>query len=492
MESVIKQINRPKFTKITHGYPISLPITTEVDSQDVLAITASVSLKSLQTTLSTAKVSALAVFNVVHREEGELNSFESGTDLSYDIINERITAGDPVCVRLYAGEEKVKKSESGLELTAVIYAEIYFCDKDAVEFLEDIQGAVVKQEKLNLLNVLSGLNDTVEVDGEKTFPYFIEKVLCHKSHARVISIAPTANSFDVEGEIYTEFLFLTKSGERINESALTPFRVGVDCDKVSYDNLIFALASISSANFKISSEEEAQSSQIVGEYTLSFKGVIFEKTAVNCVIDGFSTTNELELENNLLPFCVGVYEKTFKHKCFGEGDTAFENGAKVYATLTENSEITNYAYENGLLNISGVVSAHVITKTQSKGLSGERVQLPFECSFEVGDAVQVLTCYPRGLAVRNLDGKCIIECELVFSALLTQSESSLIATSVVIGEEKTAKSPAISVVFVNKGDDLWSVCKKAQASEKSVLANNPDLAFPVPQDKAIVVYRKIQ
>ena len=52
-------------------------------------------------------------------------------------------------------------------------------------------------------------------------------------------------------------------------------------------------------------------------------------------------------------------------------------------------------------------------------------------------------------------------------------------------------SSAISVVFINKGDDLWSICKKACAPEQVILADNPNLTFPVNEDKAVVVYRKI-
>ena len=85
-----------------------------------------------------------------------------------------------------------------------------------------------------------------------------------------------------------------------------------------------------------------------------------------------------------------------------------------------------------------------------------------------------------------------MECELYFFGAFAKYSQANFICDMQIGEEKNQDTSAISVVFINKGEDLWSVCKKACATEKVVLADNPDITFPASEDKAIVVYRKIQ
>jgi hypothetical protein len=72
-----------------------------------------------------------------------------------------------------------------------------------------------------------------------------------------------------------------------------------------------------------------------------------------------------------------------------------------------------------------------------------------------------------------------------------QSESQTVAVNAIVGEEREQRNSAFSVVFIDKGDDLWTVCKKALSSEQAILADNPDMTFPVGEARAVVVYKKL-
>jgi len=125
-------------------------------------------------------------------------------------------------------------------------------------------------------------------------------------------------------------------------------------------------------------------------------------------------------------------------------------------------------------------------------LYGERVQAPFFVTVESDQAPVFANAQIHGAVARNLEGKCLLEFEIILTLTSAKQEEVVLTVNAIEGEERDQKSSAISVVFINQGDDLWAVCKKALASEQVILADNPDVTFPAKADKAVVVYRKLQ
>jgi hypothetical protein len=134
----------------------------------------------------------------------------------------------------------------------------------------------------------------------------------------------------------------------------------------------------------------------------------------------------------------------------------------------------------------------VIVKNEAGELYGERVLAPIVITADCRYNPIYVNAQAQAVVARNLDGKCLLEFELVFTLTYAQNESRIITVNAIVGEEREQKSAAFSVVFIDKGDDLWTVCKKALASEQVILADNPDVTFPAKADKAVVVYRKLQ
>ena len=316
-------------------------------------------------------------------------------------------------------------------------------------------------------------------------------MICHNEGVKVISATAGVNEIVVEGEIFSELIFLLKSGEVFSENIVTPFKRELDCELASPQYTAGVSIQVCERAFKVSANEEENSSQLEVDYFVRAFSVLFEKTAVNSVIDCFSCTNEVLLETNEVRYIANESTQIFKDKRFGEGYVKFETNQKIISTAFPTVEIASYNNESGSLKITGVVACVAISKVDNGEIVCTQAQFPFASSFETDGEVLNVVATVKNVTVRNLDGKCLAEWELEFTALIKSEQTATALTAVTEGQERKQKQSAISVVFINKGDDLWAVCKKALASEQVILSDNPGTTFPAKEDRAVVVYRKL-
>lgn len=490
-ESVNKIVNQPTFFKVNHTYPMQLTASLDCENLNILSCTVKAFKKSCEYQNQKLKINARAIFNVIHQNpQNEVGVYESGADFSFDIENPKITADNLFDLKLFSDEVSFSKSSEGaLNLTAVIVCDCVFYEKSPLSFLCDIPSAIVKSAPISALNCLSSCNLGGEIQGESLFNYQIEKVLCHDSQLLISSTTVGMGEVLVDGEIITQLLILQKSGQIVSEKIQTEIHYQIECDCASPQDLAISCANFTSVNLKIEGDENGEGDKIVALYELNFNALVFEQTPVNCVIDGFSVTNELFCSTESINYLTKINQTTFTHKCFGEGAGSSLQG-EIVGVINCFVNVTEMQTVGSDLNLGGVISCAVLTKNQNQ-LQENQVSLPFSAQVqEQGGCERVIACAQKVVA-RNLDGKCLMECELAFSLFGAKSEQINGVCAYEIGEERLVSSSAISVLFIQKGDDLWTVCKKALASEQNVLADNPNVTFPATSDSTIVVYKKI-
>ena len=491
MESIVKRVVNPQMIKVTKVQPLNMPISLSCEKAEVLSVKGDFYLISQEGDFGRALIKGKALFTLVTCIAGVYDCYQTFAQAEIEVVDERITPSSLVDMCIKVEECEVLSSNGGgLEVVAQISASCCFCAQTELSLIEDIDGAIVKTEEIPLLSYSDFICEKLSFDGEKSFNYFIEKVLYHKDSAFIRNVTCGMGEVSVEGEIYTEFLLLKKSGEKAIESMLTPFSADLPCDNAQLSCKAFLNACFNGVNFKISSEEDEESAVIMAEYDLTFIGALTSQIAVNRVIDGFCNSCDLQFNKEEQDFSVERVTLSQTQKCFGEGDLTLEQSAKVIATMPAECYDLKWERVNGKLEVSTVIACQVIVEEGEK-VRSEKVQLPYTFSLECENDPYSVEGVFKNCIARLLEGKCIVECEGTFVLSCEKKVKNQIVTEVVFGEERQVKSSAISVVFISKGDDLWTVCKKAGASEQTILNDNPDMVFPASQDKAVVVYRKL-
>lgn len=492
MEGIKNQITSPAIFKFSHSYPISVELQTDFSKNDLLSINSTVFIKDVWPSSNQIKVSARAIFNLLYKEDNNINHYESGADLSYDITNEKIASDNVIDIRIKISDAEMRKTQSGQnELTATVITTVYLCQNQTFSFVENIEDAVVKKHNQEVLEFISSSSTSFSVDGEKDFPYFIEKVLCHQSDLKITSKTALLGEVVVEGEITTQFLICKNSGEKTFQTMVAPFRYEIERSDSTPLSKILVFGDVANALFKISSQEGENGSVVTGEYLVNLRVSLFNSEQKNFAVDGFSTKYELEFDCDNFSYLTTLENTSYNHKVFGEGDVAFEEAQNVVSVISCNATLSDYEKIDSAIEISGILSCEILCTGAENEILIKVVRLPFTCSFKCDKEPVYINVYTKNPVVRNLDGKCIMECELTFDASLESRNSQTFITEVNAVKERDEGVSAISVVFINKGDDLWAVCKKAVCEESILLANNPDLTFPATSDKAVVVYHKL-
>lgn len=437
---------------------------------------------------SAITISARAQINVLYEGDG-LEVYESAVDFSVEIPFEGEYLHEPN-VTLAADTVKLSASAGGYTLTAEITAVAEFCAAREFCYVNDIEGAICKKTAFSAIEYKTSCVDNYEMEEQKSFAYVIKRLLCASERVRVISVQCGVESLIYDAEAGGEFLFLTDSGEIVRESVWFPLRFEVAAGGVSPDMLAVGSACVCDASYKIEASEQDGSSVMTLNYALRFFGEDYGQADCEKVEDCFCLNAETSISRAGAACECGRELLTFKSKALGEA--ACERDGTVKAVLGACVYGLNSSVQDGKISFSGVIKADVLTENADGVLKRAVAETPFSLDFsaryscECGSAAEL-----KNVSVKEFDGKCVLECDIIFSAVCTDVKNENLIDAVVLGDEKPEDDCAVSLIFVKKGDDAWDVCKKAGVSERLLKQQNPSVEFPAGSDGVISVYRKI-
>ena len=490
MEVVKKAINQTEFIKkeVSSGFKTDLALE-ESSVRRIIAPRAVVRVENVLKTDSGISVSAHASLSVIYEAVDGLDVYESGVEFSIDIPFDGEFLREPD-IQITAEDVSVSVGAGGYTLTAQVTASAEFLAVSGFEYVEDVEGAINKRVDFSALGYVTAVAQNFEAQEEKTYSFVIKRILCADEKVRVSGVSCAENSVVFDAEAGGDFLFLTNGGEYVRESVYFPVRFEAEADGVSPDMLASGCAEIAGAAYKVESSEADGATVVTFSYIIRFFGEVYELKTCSRVDDCFSVKNEISVSRAAMGYKTSCDMQVFKGRCFGEaacvrdGNVKAVIGARVYGV--------SYAISGDKLSVSGVVKAEILTENADGVIKRAFCELPFASDFAARcENICGLSAVVRGVSVKEFDGKCVLEGEILFTARCENKKAETLLSDVVFGEEKPSDDCAVSMIFVKKGEDAWDVCKKAGVSEKHLKQQNPAAEFPAGKDYVISVYRKI-
>ena len=485
-----KKIGKVERISVSASSPISYGFTPQTEDAEIVAVRASVRTQNASASGGECKVSACALFTVVLKGDDGFCQEENSVAFDVAFKNERIADDLPIGVCYSVGDVKYSSGSGEYVISAIIDSEADFYVTTEQEYIDCREGATVKTEEIEALARVADFESVFDDGGDKEFSFEIAAMLCREERVRVKSVACGIDHVNVGGEIVAEFLFATPRGEFVRESLTVPFTAEAECENCTPDDFAVAFADVRAANYRVENDGEKKHSTLSGEFTLGFYISVFRSETHTIIADAFSAKEELLLAKGELGYVCGAGNRELGYKCFGEaasdkgdGHAVCVLGGEVYAF--------DYAKEGGKLNLSGVVRADILVRDKDETLRKAYAELPFACSFDYDGEPAAVDCNPIGIRAKELDGKCVLECELAIGTRFVRYTGTVAVTEIEAGEERKPDDCAVRIVFVEKGDDAWTVCKKACISQDELFKLNPELTFPAEKDSGIVVYRKL-
>jgi len=484
-----RQIERTEHFSASASNPISYGYAA-TEEVEIVAVRATVHTQNVKCADGECRVSAQALFTVVVKTPDGFSQDENTVVFDVVFKNAGITDAEPFEIRYAVNDIRYTFEGSEYLISAIIDSEADFLKVANSEIADNIEGAIVKTVDCEYQSRVAFVKASGDFDGEKDCSYEIEKMLYHEECVSVTSVNAGINEVHASGEIISEFLLLTKRGDIVREAVSVPYKFEAECSDCLPEDAAFACACVSAASYRVENDSESRHSILTGIYTVDFTFNVFRKVTFNAVVDGFSQTEELSLYRDDVVYTSGAGTRELKYKCFGE---ASSNKGEDYVIGVIGGTVYAFDYrkEGDDLTLSGLVKADILVRGKDGVISRANAELPFECSFVYDGKPVAVTPSATKYVAKELDGKCVLECELIFKTQYVCERTLTVVTKAEPGEAKKSENCAVEIIFVEKGDDAWSVCKKAGVSENELLKQNPELTFPAEKDSGIVIYRKL-
>ena len=429
--------------------------------------------------------------------DSAIKKCECGNEFSGEITSE--LCRDGACVDVGVSVLKTSNDLSGTKpvLSAVLEVHAKLCDNKNVNALCGGEDVIVNTSEVSLAKSLGVKKAVYPVEQEFQLNYPAKEVLYHRADAIVTGAQCGVGTIIVDGEVLLSVIILQNTEKEgiIRENKSMPFRLEIECEEAMPS--MFAVASVTEKSFKTDLNVDLDNgiSIMNASAMLSFKGEAFMVETHSLATDAFNLEREVELIKEDIPYykVCDLRNCLQNVSCVAVTD-ALPVGVTLNAVGSERAEIISAECEQGVLKVTGVVSATgYFTDTDGKCFT-KILEAPFEtkieqavpCGAEYEFSVKAERANARIVSVTEIE----LNLELYFTVYPKEKCSMRYVKEVNLLKEKQVSNSAISVYLALEGEDLWSLSKRLNVCPETLESTNKDLSFPLSGKERIVIYRQ--
>lgn len=454
------------------------------DMGDVVAVCPQVSLSSVEASSGRINYGGRLICTVVYVDgDNKLCRVQKGAEFSHHIDNEALAPAQVCDCALSCDRTSLKREGSSYVVSAVIGAKISVSDRAERNYINSLDGAIVRREEGKLC---SAVNFSGESEIDDDFNLVATDILVPSAQPLILNCAVKTGVIEVNGEIYLSLLAV-REGAPVALDRVIPFKAELSCEQAVVPSSASCRAEIKDMSIDCRVNEERGKSDVVFNATLAFTGEFYEEEDVSVLTDAFSPDNDLELkfeeEENFVCTDVKVYSERVSGLCDVKAKLDY-----TCAFLAAALPCTEFSRSQD--SIGGSVMATLLYE-QGGEIRSTEINLPFSVKLtglnsECGK-ISVAVC---GISIRQrAEGEC--EAEAVLKITVTDGNVRKVRYLKEASEcgAKIVNDSAISVYIPAAGDDLWATAKKLNAAPESIQGTNPDLKFPLTGNERILVFR---
>ena len=235
---------------------------------------------------------------------------------------------------------------------------------------------------------------------------------------------------------------------------------------------------------------------VTGENVLRFEGEIgvnidvTRLEEIEAVKDIFSLTHHTTTttENTTLTYFAGSGYYTEKI----QGETTLPRGddTALIGVPANTVFIAKTLCDDGL-TVEGVATTEIIYSS-GEDLYSARAEIPYSVHLDgdFSDTVKVrATVIDSSVKIKG--DKAEITLTIAFNTKCYVTDQINYISEIELGEEREVNRSGLSIYVANDGDTPWDVCKALTATPEQILAQNPNVTFPLKYGDKIIYFRRI-
>ena len=490
----LKEENIPVMVNVTAG--------TGAISR-VISISARASVESITTNVGSAQIEGKIRSDVlVTNIDGGFESLSGTTNFSLPIINQDILATSQMLGSATATNlSNIQASENMVSFTVNVMAQPVLIVAEKSKVLENVSTlAEQKRDTIVYNDIISASSQDFDLNVELDLPNSISKILSIESQC-VLKKADAGNDLiSLSGEIYCNMIYLTADDEPKlkNHRYMQEFTHELLANGVvSTDNVSATIQNLDS-NFELTGEINSTKGTVIFSNKLKANLIVSQSKSEEVVVDAFCPTYMLTNAYNSVTQ-QSIYNEFFTEKIDGNISLGEDSPRidKVLAVGEGNVVATEYVSKEGVLSVKGKLLCDVVYKldTDEGDIESVLAEVPFDLNLKSESLTEKseisVDIKTRDIDARNKRSKEIdLLAELSISVTVMNNSTDAVLCDVALGEKRQQNSAPFGYYIIPEADTLWEASKMLLVSGKLIMAQNPDLQFPITSPQKIIVYKQ--
>ena len=424
-------------------------------------------------------------FNVVFTGE-EMERLESGVKFDY----KRAISGAPSSARANFTLSDIAIKEDGgmLYVVAELNADVVFT---FTHTQKAVSGGNLLIKPFDV-DTDESFYCRATFNGEENFEREkIKKVLSSNVDACITSVRARDDQVVVEGRVYANLVMLppSPSADIVKERLSLPFSYEIECVGAKEGDNCFARCNVKGQTVKVLNLEESQNSQISVCFSLDIFACAMRCVSQTCACDAISCDFEVEKQTREITLDRFIGQRYCTERVFGKAICQVPEYARLVCAMQEYVVTTGVDFSGTELVISGIVFADCVFSGDN-GIEQRRAEMPFEIKLDKnGQTVSDIKIVIESLNAKLKSGK--IELDISLKVCFNESVTKTLSVieELTQGEQKSTYKSVISVYMAKKGDTEWDVMRAMGETREVILANNPNISFPLSTEEKIMVFR---
>lgn len=491
MELSYKQLINNCINETAHD---QIAVTCSVNTKErggvkkLLGIQAECKVYTVEPMKGEAKITGKTCYKVIYLDkENQPKGLDYFCDFNETIVG-TITPTDKLAVSHSVVDVSGKIDDDEITLTAVCDFLIKVIGSHEAKTVDSISDVFTSTETLQCVTLSMLKEDTFAVSSEEESGASVNKVLYFGTTPIITSVNESDVGATVEGLVQVEIVYDTDSGVKGKTFGI-PFS-----EEIEADNIVDVNVTIKSSRLVLSGDEANNVFEVEAFVTISGYDVGVREQEV--VVDAFSTTKELALEQTYLPCRRYTNCKTFDFPVSAEveGD-GLPNNATVLATPVLRVNIANAIAGDNEVTIEGLAVATVLYYNEDR-VDSVQVELPFSVTEKLDGinpsdmltAEAIITDFQANFMSGIINLRAMLKVRVcVYTTYRLKWVNSISE-----GEDKPVNKNGISICYVGANDSVWDIAKAVNLAPEEVVALNPELDNQSSNGKPrrVVVFRK--
>lgn len=359
---------------------------------------------------------------------------------------------------------------------------------------------LTKRELNSVLTKCDAGKSTINITDEFDLKQNIDKILCQNVSVCVKDISAGTGYFTVDGEACVKAYLCLQNGEEKTYKAFyetIPFKEEIEAENITKDCIIeiCPFVKCDDVTFAVNQEQQTMLSVDI-PVVVRYVALKTENCEMPC--DAYSLTHKTNL-------VLDTYftNTTNRNSTKTHIDGSIEIGEnmprinKVLFTTGANLNLTNLSSLDGETQVEGVLTTNVVylADDDDETKNSVQVEIPFALNISTpstvaGDEVFAV-CDVMELTAKAKKGKEIyVDADLTFMVDSFASKPQTFVKEVVLTEELATNPYPLALYLAPAGSTLWDIAKHLSIKEDVILAQNPNLVFPLETNQSVVYFNQ--